>query len=142
VLDRAILEQGVPMLGICYGLQWLAQQLGGEVTQAKAGAEYGRTELQVTEGAGLLAGMRQGAVVWMSHGDRVTRLPEGFRVLAKSAPCPFAVVADAKRSIFGLQFHPEVAHTQDGSLVLRNFVLGIAGCKADWDPGHIVENKI
>jgi GMP synthase (glutamine-hydrolysing) len=142
VLDRAILEQGVPVLGICYGLQWLAQQLGGEVIPATAGAEYGRTELQVTDGAGLLAGMRQGAVVWMSHGDKVTRLPDGFRVLAKSVPSPFAVVADPQRGVFGLQFHPEVAHTQDGSLILRNFVLGIAGCPADWDPGHIVENKI
>jgi GMP synthase (glutamine-hydrolysing) len=72
----------------------------------------------------------------------VARLPDGFRVLAKSAPCPFAVVVDGKRGYYGLQFHPEVAHTQDGQTVLKNFVLHVAGCSADWDPGHIVENKV
>ena len=141
-LDAAILRQGVPVLGICYGLQWLSQQLGGEVTPAQSGAEYGRTALQIDDASGLLAGARQHGIVWMSHGDKVSRLPPGFAVLARSEPCPFAVVADRRRGLYGLQFHPEVAHTQDGQRLLQNFVLDIAGCARDWDPGHIVERKV
>ncbi len=141
-LDPAILQKGVPVLGICYGLQWLAQNLGGEVTPAKAGAEYGRTEIKVPAATGLLASVRDGAVVWMSHGDKVARLPDGFRVLASSEPCPFAVVADAARGFYGMQFHPEVNHTEGGQRMLQNFVVDIARCPADWDPGHIVDNKV
>ncbi len=141
-LDPAILQQGVPVLGICYGLQWMAQQLGGKVTPAQGGAEYGRTEIDIQDAQGLLAGARQNGVVWMSHGDKVSQLPAGFAVLAKSEPCPFAVVADRLRGFYGLQFHPEVAHTQDGQTMLANFVRAVARCDADWDPGHIVERKV
>jgi len=141
-LDAAILQQGVPVLGICYGLQWIAQHTGGEVTPAQSGAEYGRTALQVVDAQGFLHGVRENGIVWMSHGDKVSRLPAGFRVLAKSEPCPFAVVADTARGIYGLQFHPEVAHTQDGQRLLQNFVLAIAKCERDWVPGHIVERKV
>ncbi|MBL8738399.1 MAG: glutamine-hydrolyzing GMP synthase, partial [Planctomycetes bacterium] len=141
-LDAKILEQGVPVLGICYGLQWLSQHTGGEVTPAKDGAEYGRTELHVVDAQDLLAGVRQDGIVWMSHGDKVARLGPGFQVLAKSEPCPFAVVADRKRRFFGLQFHPEVAHTQDGGTMLKNFVLGVARCSTNWNPGNLVDTKI
>ncbi|MBM4063467.1 MAG: glutamine-hydrolyzing GMP synthase [Planctomycetes bacterium] len=141
-LDAAILQKGVPVLGICYGLQWLAQHSGGLVTPAQSGAEYGRTELEVTDAADLLAGCRQRGIVWMSHGDKVAKLGPGFLVLAKSEPCPFAVVGDRARRFFGLQFHPEVAHTEDGAIMLKNFVLGIAKCRTDWNPGNIVDNKV
>jgi len=141
-LDAKILEQGVPVLGICYGLQWMSQHTGGEVTPAKEGAEYGRTELHVVDAQDLLAGVRQDGIVWMSHGDKVARLGPGFQVLAKSEPCPFAVVADRKRRFFGLQFHPEVAHTQDGGAMLKNFVLGVARCSTNWNPGNLVDTKI
>lgn len=141
-LDPAILEQGVPVLGICYGLQWLAQQTGGAVLAAESGAEYGRTELQPTDTEDLLAGVRQDGIVWMSHGDKVQKLGPGFEVMAKSEPCPFAVVGDRKRKMFGLQFHPEVNHTVDGQRILENFVLGIAGCDNDWNPGNLAERKI
>jgi GMP synthase (glutamine-hydrolysing) len=141
-LDAAILDQGVPVLGICYGLQWLAQHTGGEVTPAQAGAEYGRTELQVVDAKGFLAGVRDRSTVWMSHGDKVARLGPGFEVLAKSGPCPFAVVADRRRGFYGLQFHPEVAHTEGGTRMLENFVLELAKCRTDWNPGNIVEQKI
>ena len=142
VLDARILQQGVPVLGICYGLQWMSQNTGGQVTPAQSGAEYGRTELQVDDATDLLAGVRQGGIVWMSHGDKVAKLGPGFQVLAKSEPCPFAVVADRTRRFFGLQFHPEVAHTEDGGTMLKNFVLGIAKCRTDWNPGSMVDQKI
>ena len=88
------------------------------------------------------SGARPDGIVWMSHGDKVSKLPPGFRVLAKSEPCPFAVVADPARGFYGLQFHPEVAHTEDGQRMLQNFVLGVGKCATDWDPGHIVDRKI
>ncbi len=141
-LDPAILEQGVPVLGICYGLQWLAQHTGGEVTPAQSGAEYGRTKLNVQDAADFLQGCKPDGVVWMSHGDKVSKLGPGFEVLAKSEPCPFAVVADRQRKFFGLQFHPEVAHTEDGARMLQNFIVDIAQCARDWNPGSIVDNKI
>src|SRR5262245_10403618 len=87
-LSAEILQRGVPVLGICYGLQWLANALGGTVEPGSAGGEYGRTEITVRDDTGLLQGIADGNVVWMSHGDKVTRLPKGFRVVAQSAPCP------------------------------------------------------
>ena len=104
--DKEIFELGVPVLGICYGLQWLAEHTQGQVTPAASGAEYGRTELEVDDPVGLLADVRSGGIVWMSHGDKVAKLGPGFEVLAKSEPCPFAVVGDRARNFYGLQFHP------------------------------------
>ena len=141
-LDPAVLELGVPVLGICYGLQWLAQHTGGEVTPASSGAEYGRTELVPTDTSDLLAGVRERGTVWMSHGDRVAKLGPGFEVLANSEPCPFAVVANRQRQWFGLQFHPEVHHTDDGTRMLENFVLRIAQCSTDWNPGSLADRKV
>ncbi|GAB4138134.1 MAG: glutamine-hydrolyzing GMP synthase [Planctomycetota bacterium] len=141
-LDASVLGMGIPILGICYGLQWIVQHEGGLVQPAAEGAEYGRTELRVENPSGLLAGAKERSVVWMSHGDRVARLPAGYEVLARSDPCPFAVVANKEKRIFGLQFHPEVAHTEDGGLILHNFVRGIAGCPADWNPGSLAERKV
>jgi GMP synthase (glutamine-hydrolysing) len=142
VLDPAIVRQGVPVLGICYGLQWLAHHLGGTVEPAPGRHEYGRTEIAVVEPGGVLEGVREGSVVWMSHGDRVTKLPPGFRVLARSQPCPVAAAGDERRKVYGLQFHPEVAHTEQGLLMLRNFVRGVADCTPDWNPGSIIESKV
>lgn len=141
-LDAAILDAGVPVLGICYGLQWLAQHTGGEVTPAQSGAEYGRTELAPLDTSDLLKGVRDQGIVWMSHGDKVHKLGDGFEVLAKSDPCPFAVVGNRSKKQFGLQFHPEVNHTVDGIKILENFVLGIAECDNDWNPGNLAERKV
>ncbi len=141
-LSPEILARGVPMLGICYGLQWLTQQLGGEVVPARGQREYGRTEIAIDDAGDLLRGVRDGSVVWMSHGDHVARLPAGFAVLARSEPCAVAAAADPARRLYGLQFHPEVHHTQHGTEILRNFVLGIAGCPTDWEPGQMAEQKV
>ncbi|MEZ5965994.1 MAG: glutamine-hydrolyzing GMP synthase [Planctomycetota bacterium] len=141
-LDVAITKQGVPVLGICYGLQWLVHVLGGQVEPDRGRHEYGRTELRVEEPSSVLEGVRDGSVVWMSHGDRVTRLPAGFQVLASSEPCPVAALARAQDRIVGFQFHPEVAHTEQGMLMLRNFVRGVANCAPDWNAGNIIDDKV
>ena len=142
VLAPDFLERGLPVLGICYGLQWLTLALGGEVQPASDGREYGRTEIEVVDADGLMRGIETRSVVWMSHGDSMRELPAGFRVLARSGPCPIAVAGDPARRLFGLQFHPEVSHTEHGQAILRNFVLDVAGCRADWNPGNIVEDKV
>jgi GMP synthase (glutamine-hydrolysing) len=142
VLDPSLLDANVPILGICYGLQWLTQQLGGRVEPATAGREYGRTKIAVSDHHDLFAGVPAELTVWMSHGDHVAVLPKGFETLASSEPCAFAATADRRRRIYGLQFHPEVAHTEYGAQLLRNFVLDIAGCPSNWRPGSIVDDKI
>jgi len=130
----AIYQAGVPVLGICYGEQAMAAQLGGAV-EAGHHREFGRTEVLVTEDSPLFDGVwRKGEryPVWMSHGDRVTRLPAGFRVIGTSANAPIAIIADERRKFYASQFHLEVLHTPHGALLLRNFVRKIAGCKGDW----------
>ncbi len=137
----AVLELGLPTLGICYGLQLLAHQLGGLVESADD-HEYGRALLKLKSAEHpLFAGLNGGAerTVWMSHGDRVLRLPEGFEVLATSESSPFAAVGHRDRPIFGLQFHPEVVHTEEGDRILRNFVHGICGCECSWTMDAFVE---
>jgi GMP synthase (glutamine-hydrolysing) len=127
-------EAGVPMLGICYGEQVMAAQLGGMV-EAGHHREFGRAEVLVTEDSPLFTGTwRKGEryPVWMSHGDRVTRLPDGFRVLATSANAPIAAIADEARRFYATQFHLEVVHTPHGGALLRNFARRIAGCRGDW----------
>src|SRR5262244_2366128 len=141
VLDRdaplapaAVYTAGVPVLGICYGQQAMAQQLGGKV-EGGHHREFGRAEVTVTEDSPLFEGVwRKGEryPVWMSHGDRVTRLPPGFRVVGTSANAPIAMIADEQRRFYATQFHLEVVHTPHGAALLRNFVRKIAGCKGDW----------
>src|SRR3984885_11435431 len=130
----AIYDAGVPVLGICYGEQAMAQQLGGKV-EAGHHREFGRAELQVTSGSPLLEGVWEVGrkyPVWMSHGDRVTVLPEGFKVIGTSANAPIAMIGDDKRKFYATQFHLEVMHTPQGAAILRNFVRNIAGCTGDW----------
>jgi GMP synthase (glutamine-hydrolysing) len=141
VLDRdaplpppVFYEAGVPVLGICYGEQAMAKQLGGEV-EGGHHREFGRAEVEVTEDCALFDGVWEKGErypVWMSHGDRVTRLPAGFRPVATSPNAPVAVIADDARRFYGAQFHPEVVHTPHGAALLRNFVRRIAGCTGDW----------
>ncbi|MHB2169254.1 glutamine-hydrolyzing GMP synthase [Alsobacter sp. R-9] len=131
---QAIFESGVPVLGICYGQMTMAAQLGGEV-EGGHHREFGRAGVEVLEPCELFDGVwRKGEQypVWMSHGDRITRLPPGFTRYGTSENAPFAVIADEKRHYYGLMFHPEVVHTPHGAALLRNFVKRIAGCSGDW----------
>ncbi|TVR10522.1 MAG: glutamine-hydrolyzing GMP synthase [Salinarimonadaceae bacterium] len=131
---QEIFDAGVPILGICYGQQTTAAQLGG-VVESGHHREFGRAEVEVVAESPLFDGVwRVGEryPVWMSHGDRVTKLPEGFSIIGTSSNAPFAAVADEARRFYGVQFHPEVVHTPHGAGLLRNFVRNIAGCSGDW----------
>ncbi|MBA1157197.1 glutamine-hydrolyzing GMP synthase [Microvirga mediterraneensis] len=131
---QELFDTDLPVFGICYGQQTMAAQLGGEVESGHH-SEFGRAEVEVLTESPLFQGVWQVGKkypVWMSHGDRVTRLPEGFEVLAISENAPFAAVADEARKFYAVQFHPEVVHTPQGAQLIRNFVRDIAGCKGDW----------
>jgi GMP synthase (glutamine-hydrolysing) len=130
----SILTAGVPVLGICYGEQTMAQQLGGTV-EGGHHREFGRAAIEVTDDCTLFDGVWQKGGrydVWMSHGDRVTKLPDGFRAVARAAGSPISVIADDKRKFYAMQFHPEVVHTPDGAKLIRNFVRKVAGLTGDW----------
>jgi GMP synthase (glutamine-hydrolysing) len=140
----AIYQAGVPLLGICYGEQAMAHQLGGEV-EGGHHREFGRAEVEVTDESALFDGvwrMGERYPVWMSHGDRVTRLPKGFRVVGTSANAPIAIIADDDRKFYATQFHLEVVHTPHGAALLRNFVRNIAGCRGDWTMRAFKEEAI
>jgi GMP synthase (glutamine-hydrolysing) len=141
--DRALFELGVPMLGICYGVQLMAYVLGGKVEAAGA-REYGPAEVRVDEPVGMFAGFARGDVlqVWMSHGDRITALPPGFRPIGTSANTPLCAVADDQRKIYGIQFHPEVAHTPRGGEILRAFLFDVAGLSPSWTPQSFAEEAV
>jgi GMP synthase (glutamine-hydrolysing) len=145
-LPNAVLEAGVPVLGICYGLQLLAHTLGGEVHPGTA-REYGAATVNVTGGAAasaspLFAKLPASMSVWMSHGDRVERLPDGFLSIAHSEHSPLAAIADETRKLYGIQFHPEVVHTPQGSQLLANFVRNICGCVGDWTAGNFIQETV
>lgn len=139
--DRGVTELGVPVLGICYGMGVLTLFAGGEVALAPR-REYGRADLIVDDTRDLLAGLESGATpVWMSHGDKMARMPRGWQVLAHSANSPIAAFADADRRLFGVQFHPEVAHTPRGKEVLANFLFRVCRATADWTMENFVERE-
>ncbi len=140
-LDPAILGLGVPVLGICYGMQLLAHRMGGRVKPGEA-REYGKMPIELLPGNPLFEGIPATVTVWMSHGDRVEAIPSGFSRGALSATCPFAAMYDNDRRIYGLQFHPEVVHTQYGTDILRNFVLGICHCAGDWHLPSWVDDTV
>ena len=145
VLDPAILEHGLPTLGICYGMQWLSHEMGGRVVpgQDSAGREYGHAEIQLENDPGpLFAGVDAVSRVWMSHGDKVEALPDGFVVTGRTATCPLAAAFHAEKRIAMLQFHPEVAHSDEGQKILRNFVFEVAGLAPEWSAGSIAEQQI
>jgi GMP synthase (glutamine-hydrolysing) len=140
-IDPAIYEAGVPLLGICYGAQLIARDLGGEVRKTGTG-EYGRTELQVAGASPLFAGQPIEQIVWMSHGDSITEAPPGFAVTASTDAVPVAALEDRERVIYGVQFHPEVMHTERGQEVLKAFLYDAARCRPTWTNVSIIEHAV
>ena len=140
-IDRAVFETGIPVFGMCYGFQLMAQGLGGEVAHTGA-REYGRTPVTVTANGTLLADVPSEHTVWMSHGDSVTRAPAGFSVLAGTAATPVAAFENLETRQAGVQWHPEVLHTEHGQRVLEHFLHDIAGCRPTWTMVNIVEEQI
>jgi len=140
-ISPEIFRLGIPVLGICYGLQIMAHLLGGEVA-ASSKREYGNAALKVIGRKGLLAGFRNGNQVWMSHGDKVMQLPAGFEVTAVTDNCESAVVEAPAKKLFGVQFHPEVVHTRQGLKVLSNFLFVQAGMTADWNMSSFIDRKV
>ena len=141
VCDPAIWELGIPVLGVCYGMQLMVQQLGGSVVAAGR-AEYGKAPLFLDDSTDLLTNVAQGSTMWMSHGDSVQSLPEGFVRLAHTDNTPEAAVAHHGRRLYGVQFHPEVVHSAGGMAMIRNFVYHICGCQADWTTAAFIDEAI
>ena len=143
--DPVVYELGVPVLGICYGMQIMSADLGGVVDSA-AQREFGYAQVQVHEGPHLLSGLsdtdHSQLDVWMSHGDKVIEAPDGFDVIASTENAPLAAMANTTRGFYALQFHPEVTHTRQGQQILSRFVHDICGCGSNWDPGNIIADQI
>lgn len=135
-----IFEMGIPVLGICYGLQFMAYLLGGKVIPSDK-REYGFASLQVVNKGGVLSGFKNGQQVWMSHGDKVEVLPPGFIISGKTAHCDVAVMERKEKGLFGVQFHPEVIHTKQGKKILSNFLFSLAGLKPEWKVGSFIKRK-
>jgi GMP synthase (glutamine-hydrolysing) len=139
--DPALFDLGLPILGICYGMQLTALSLGGSVHRGNK-AEYGKAMMTITKDSPLFKGLAPEIQVWMSHGDKVESLPEGFEVIAESENCPLAAIQNLDHNIFGVQFHPEVVHTPQGKEMLWNFAFTICKCSGDWEMSKFIENTI
>ncbi|AUC60141.1 GMP synthase (glutamine-hydrolysing) GuaA [Cyanobacterium sp. HL-69] len=139
--DPEIWSLGIPVLGVCYGMQLMVKQLGGGVERAKRG-EYGKASLFIDDPTDLLTNVDNGSTMWMSHGDSCTQLPEGFSILAHTENTPCAAIAEHDKKLFGVQFHPEVIHSEYGSALIRNFVYHICGCEPTWTTQTFLEQSI
>ncbi len=139
--DPKIFDLGIPVLGVCYGMQLMAKQLGGNVERADRG-EYGKAELQIDDPIDLLFNVDTGITMWMSHGDSVVDLPNGFEVIAHTANTPCAAIADHVKKLYGVQFHPEVVHSAGGMAMICNFVYHICKCEPNWTTDAFIENAI
>ncbi len=138
--DRGLFDLGVPVLGICYGLQWMVHVLGGSVRAAEK-REYGHARVEITDGTGLFRSLPHSLSVWMSHGDEAVALPPGFHVTARS-PSATAAIANPERKLWAVQFHPEVRHTEQGTAILRNFALAICAATPNWTAQHFIDASI
>ncbi|MBC1512460.1 glutamine-hydrolyzing GMP synthase [Listeria booriae] len=139
--DEDLFEMGIPILGICYGMQLMTNHFAGKVEPAKD-REYGKASINVEKPSRLFAGLPTDQVVWMSHGDLVVAEPAGFEVTATSASCPIAAITNEDRKMYGVQFHPEVRHSVHGNELLKNFALNICGCKGDWTMGNFIDVEV
>ncbi|MEK4283781.1 glutamine-hydrolyzing GMP synthase [Ureibacillus sp. FSL K6-0165] len=140
-VDEEIFNLGLPILGICYGMQLIAHTLGGKVESANT-REYGKAEIEITKDNPLFGDLPKEQVVWMSHGDLVTQLPEGFETIATSPSCPITAMQNEERKLYGVQFHPEVRHSVHGNDILRHFVFDICGAKGDWTMENFIDLQI
>lgn len=136
-----VFDLGIPVLGICYGMQLMAVMLGGDVEKAGQ-REYGKRELQLDGSGDLFQGLEPGSTCWMSHTYQVAKLPQGFRVTARTATCPVAAMEDQARKLYGVQFHPEVEHTPFGQKMLRNFLYQVCGLRGDWRMASFIEQAV
>ncbi len=141
--DRAIFDLGIPILGICYGMQYISHILGGLVSGAYD-REYGNTVINIMDNSDLFYGfgIQEEEIVWMSHGDRIDKIPDNFIILANGKSCPIAAMTDTSRRFFGVQFHPEVAHTPNGKKILKNFLFRVCGCKPSWTMASFAKQTI
>ncbi|MCK5850064.1 MAG: glutamine-hydrolyzing GMP synthase [Kiritimatiellae bacterium] len=140
-VDAGLFDMDIPVLGICYGMQLTTKLLGGKVKPGKA-REYGKAEISITEHEPLFKNLPAELNVWMSHGDQVESMPADFVPLAKTDTCPVAAMGNHKRNIYGLQFHPEVVHTQNGTDILRNFIFDVCKCSGDWEMAQFIKESI
>lgn len=140
-IDEEIFDLGVPVLGICYGLQLICRSFNGNVEPAE-NREYGKAKINITDSEGILSEIKNNSTVWMSHGDYVTKMPDGFKVTSETANSPICSISNTSKKIFGLQFHPEVVHTENGIQILKNFTYTICGCNGIWTPDHFITASV
>ena len=141
-ISKEIFELGVPVLGICYGCQLMAYTLGGSVCSASEKSEYGKTEVIVSHVSKLLNNLSEKEICWMSHTDYVEKLPDNFKITAKTENCPVAAMEDISNNLYGVQFHPEVNHTPNGKLIIKNFLYDICSCSGDWTMKRYVDEQL
>ncbi len=141
VCDKKIFNIGIPVLGICYGAQLMARSLGGRIAKAKQ-REYGKAYISLKTKKGIFEGLTSNEMVWMSHSDKITKLPTGFKIIGSTKNTLIAAIADYKNRLYGLQFHPEVAHTPKGKKILKNFVFDIADCEKEWSMSSFVKSSV
>ncbi len=139
--DEGVWDLGLPILGICYGMQLITQHFGGEVVAANH-HEYGKAKLKIENDSSIFKGISNDSIVWMSHGDKAERIPAGFDVIGTSENSPYAAIADESRKVYAFQFHPEVHHTVEGTAMLKNFAKHICGCDSTWNMGSFAKEKI
>ena len=140
--DKRVFNLGIPVLGICYGMQLMVKQLGGSVTQAINGAEYGRAPINIDIETDLLSDVKDKSIMWMSHGDSINSLPDGFNKIAHTENTHHAAISNDEKRLFGVQFHPEVIHSEYGMTVIKNFVYSISNCEADWTTETFLEETL
>ncbi len=140
-LDENILKLGIPVLGICYGLQFISKALGGVVEPAKD-REYGKAILRITDSTDIMKGVISSSIVWMSHGDYLTKVPPGFSIIAESDHSPIGAISNSESKIFGVQFHPEVVHSVEGKKIIHNFLFEICKCTGNWTPVNFIEENV
>lgn len=140
-VNEEIFRLNIPILGICYGMQLIAQNFGGKVEPAK-NREYGKASLEIINESNIFSEIKNHSTVWMSHGDYITKIPEKFSVEGKSENSPVCAISNSELNIYGFQFHPEVAHTEFGSTILRNFLFKICNCKPDWTPTNFIDETV